>query len=504
VDQSDLFYIFVRAYAASILVHDALYVCRDGKDYVLSCFLPVFGLRLAAWQKAALHVALAACCVALIVSPSTLWLYPICLLLLSTKIASYSLRLANHLILAWFTAVLLTVAWAMSIISVGIAPIANFVLTGVAGFILLLYFFAFFHKLNREYLCYQTSCATAFVDFFCWDRTISNPRLIEFYRYFAVYGTLALEAVIPVLLAYDKTRSIGFLIAVIFHYILGLMGIINFSMFMYAGLLVFMPPAAFKSGIAFISGGADGWLALGGLSAVIIAISWKWTPRRAARHCPYRYRKPAWIIQTAFAFVTAVLLIICLNWIGRGTPEPLAAGTLGGPATVILVVLLSAFFLNGISPYLGNKTEFSFAMFSNLRIEPWTHLIIPKSWRIFRTPQYIELHSIEGLPRREDLTGNRAAELSLHVLSQPDRYRYSRYFFREALRELCSAAYPHPTITICYTELGKSVEARLPGLDGLPPCLRVTRFPFVMPKDQQARHSEQGSLLLNPTDRQLF
>jgi hypothetical protein len=494
-------------FAASIFIHDALYVCRDGKHYLLCGFLPVFGLRLPPIVKVALHASLAACCLALIVSPLSTWLYPACLALLSLKIASYSLRLANHMIFAWFIAVLLAVVWVKGIVASepqDSARPADFVLTGAAGFVLLLYFFAFFHKLNREYLCYETSCATAFVDFFCWDRNINNQVLMDFYRHFAVYGTLALEAGIPVLLLIDGTRSVGVLIAVLFHYILGLMGIINFSMFMYTGLLAFVSPAALSSGVAFMTLDPLGRWVMLAVSAVFIYVSLRWTPRRAARHCPYRHRAPAWVIQTAFAVLTAGFVVICVNWVvgeaKAGGPSP----KLSQVDIAVLVAALTAFFFNGISPYLGNKTEFSFAMFSNLRIAPWTHLLVPEAWRVFRTPQYIEVHAIAGLPGHDQIVGNSPAEICLHVLSQPDKYRYSRYFFREALRELYWAVDPHPLISLHYTELGRSQRANVSHPHVLGRCLRVSRFPFVMPKDHRARHSEQGALPGDSTDRQLF
>jgi hypothetical protein len=42
-------------------------------------------------------------------------------------------------------------------------------------------------------------------------------------------------------------------------------------------------------------------------------------------------------------------------------------------------------FLNGASPYLGLKTEHSFAMFSNLQTEgdEWNHLIVPPAVQVF-------------------------------------------------------------------------------------------------------------------------
>ncbi|MGI8624212.1 MAG: hypothetical protein ACR2NB_12190, partial [Solirubrobacteraceae bacterium] len=46
---------------------------------------------------------------------------------------------------------------------------------------------------------------------------------------------------------------------------------------------------------------------------------------------------------------------------------------------------LLALVLNAASPYLGLKTEATFAMFSNLQTEPghWNHLLLPERLRIF-------------------------------------------------------------------------------------------------------------------------
>lgn len=41
--------------------------------------------------------------------------------------------------------------------------------------------------------------------------------------------------------------------------------------------------------------------------------------------------------------------------------------------------------LNAASPYLGLKTMYSIAMYTNLRTEPglWNHLLVPESFRVF-------------------------------------------------------------------------------------------------------------------------
>lgn len=55
---------------------------------------------------------------------------------------------------------------------------------------------------------------------------------------------------------------------------------------------------------------------------------------------------------------------------------------LGRPVLLAGVLLL---IVNGLSPYLGLKTDSSFEMFSNLRTEPgaWNHLLVPETARLF-------------------------------------------------------------------------------------------------------------------------
>jgi hypothetical protein len=61
---------------------------------------------------------------------------------------------------------------------------------------------------------------------------------------------------------------------------------------------------------------------------------------------------------------------------------PVPAGWWRRPALALAPVLV---FLNGLSPYLGLKTEHSWAMFSNLQTEGghWNHLFMPQSMQVF-------------------------------------------------------------------------------------------------------------------------
>ncbi|MBV6325091.1 hypothetical protein [Duganella violaceipulchra] len=494
--------LLVRLIVTSILVHDALYVCRDGKDYLLSCILPTFGLHLSSAGKLAVHAGLLLACVAIFCSPQTTYLYPVCLVFLSLKIASYSLRLANHMIFAWFLLLLLCIAAARAGGAATIVAEVPMVAQGVQAMVLVLYFFAFFHKLNREYFQADVSCATALVDFFCWDRKITHPRLLHFYRNFGIYGTVILEGLIPLMLYFNDARGPGLIIAVIFHFILALMGIVNFSMFMYAGLFAFVAPATYHSALLAWSSANAGMLATASLGVLLIV--WRWTPRNAATHCSYVYRKPAWLIQSAFGVLTACFLFLCLFVLQDAPTAPRPWEAVPDSERLILTVLLAAFILNGIGPYLGYKTEFSFAMFSNLRLTPWSHLVVPAGWRIVRQPQYVEVKSISGLPTSAAVQGNRAAMLALHVLSRPSEFLYSRYFFREALRALHSSVSPAPQINVSFVELGEQHEMTGFEPEKLGFCLPVNRYPFVMPRASNVRHSEQGSIVPVGSTRQLF
>jgi hypothetical protein len=53
--------------------------------------------------------------------------------------------------------------------------------------------------------------------------------------------------------------------------------------------------------------------------------------------------------------------------------------------------------LNGFSPYLGLKFNYSFAMFSNLRVDEarWNHLILPEWVRLSKHDGYVHVLFVE-------------------------------------------------------------------------------------------------------------
>ena len=207
--------LFVQLFALALLVHEALWLCQDGETYFSGCFLPAWGLSLTRPQVRAAHLTLIALAGAILARPGLWPLYPALLAVLSLLIASYSLRLSNHLVIAWFMALALCLDLLFRTPAHrGIEP-ASFLFVGIRMIMLLTYLLAFFHKLNPEYLSFDQSCGACLGRGHLENRRIRNPRIITGYSFLAIYGTLTLEAGIPVLLLLLATRPLGLCLAIL-------------------------------------------------------------------------------------------------------------------------------------------------------------------------------------------------------------------------------------------------------------------------------------------------
>jgi hypothetical protein len=152
------------------------------------------------------------------------------------------------------------------------------------------------------------------------------------------------------------------------------------------------------------------------------------------------------------------------------------------------------------------------AMFSNLRCKGWNHLLIPARARLGQNARYIVVDSIEGLPAAAEMGDDKAAELAHTVLSRPAAFEYRPYFFFEALARVCSASTRPSRVGVelrfggtAYSLAATSqVTASALRPAGFPMWRRVNAFPFVLPLDDAAPHSEQGSVLTADSGRQLF
>jgi hypothetical protein len=131
------------------------------------------------------------------------------------------------------------------------------------------------------------------------------------------------------------------------------------------------------------------------------------------------------------------------------------------------------------------------AMFSNLRPEPWRHLLVMARWRPFRLARYVRVERIEGLPERGRHKGGWMADLVLTCLMKPDQWQYSSYFFHEGLRLICRVTGPTPVVRVTYTERGERHEVSdyaRERAEHPPHYRRANLFPFRLPLDPSVPH----------------
>jgi hypothetical protein len=243
--------------------------------------------------------------------------------------------------------------------------------------LLVLYFFAFFHKLNTDWFDPQVSCGT-FLYAALRDRIPTLPGTLA-WQYFVIYSSLAIEAVIPLFLFFARTRNAALLLGVVFHWILALHpyhGFYNFSSMLFALFALFIAPPALERAARRIGEErlrAVAWfIAVGFVWCYVISV---FQANREAGPDPF-----VWLFTIYGAAVTAAFVILLRA--ERPANEGPRFFALRRP---VLVALPLVVFLNGLTPYFGLKTEVAWAMFSNLRTEGGVsnHLVMPVSLQVF-------------------------------------------------------------------------------------------------------------------------
>lgn len=261
--------------------------------------------------------------------------------------------------------------------------------------VLILYFFAVFHKLNSDFLDPQISCATELLDA---QNKFNFPITPEIFA-LAGYFTLFIETAIPLLLFFQRTRKTGIVIGLLFHSVLAYSsynGYFDFSSMMFALYFLFADKSLTDSivndyqKIKVIK--LFDRFSLSRLSGLILLI----IIGLAFLHILVRRfpEFPDFNLYIFWLLYNLVFLYVILSYYFRKTdvtePQFFSICNKGFWIMPILV------FFNGISPYLGLKTESSFSMFSNLRTEAGisNHYLMPASLQIFDfQKEYVELIS---------------------------------------------------------------------------------------------------------------
>ncbi len=257
--------------------------------------------------------------------------------------------------------------------------------------LLALYFWAFFQKLNSDFLLMDLSCGPAQI----WNlhRVLEFLPESQILRTFGVHGTLLVEAGIPCLLLLRTTRYFGVALAIGFHFTLGA-NYTGFSAMLFAMLSLFLPgrfyaslsnlfgraPSGFLTASQRALRALDAALVIGlGILAAVVAVFIS-----QAGSLP---SGPAWIqgqllLTLWFAYGTAVMGLFAL---GAWTARPWSTGerTRLNFQYMSLAIMPALVFANGLAPHLGLKNTQVFAMFSNLHTHEGqsNHLLIPGSWQ---------------------------------------------------------------------------------------------------------------------------
>jgi len=475
--------LFVRLFVLALLLHENTGLFTQGRSYFTTCFVPALGLNLPPRGMAALHGSLIALCAVLLVLPRLWVLYPLLFLALSLLLASYSLRLSNHLIAAWFMGLLLCLDLLFQSPGLrGLAP-TPFFLSGVQIVVGLTYALAFLHKLNPEYFSPEMSCGSYLGCEYLEHRVnIRAPGLLKIQGFLSIYAILALEGVIPLLFLFPATRPLGILLAVLLHLPLGFLVHVHFAAVMYAGLTAFVAPTDWPRVLASA-------FALSRTKLILLFLLGLYLGHRFGSY-GYKRHLPAYLHQLFFGVYFLCAFAVSLTLL-HGGPLRTTFDWGGAAPRALLLVLTAAYVLNGLGPYLGLKTNFSFAMFSNLRPDPWRHLLWRAAWRPLHA-RYVRIETIEGLPHFAGGNWGDTLGPALERLNQPDQWQYSEYFFHDALCLLCHAD-DAPVIRVVYAvggrrhevqDYAKAVAAHRPRY------LRLGLFPYALPLDPTVRHCD--------------
>lgn len=339
--------------------------------------------------------------------------------------------------------------------------------------LVVVYAWAFWHKLNADFFDVELSCAvelylrvTERVAFVPWPTDAAALKAVA-------VGTVAVEGLLPVLLVIPRTRWMGLAVGAALHFGFGLTMFYDFSMTMLALLFLFAPPELARDLLelrglslrARLGLSPRAWTRLLTAGAVLFAavtelVFWDM----------FDFFAVAWAI-VPFAVGLVAWRIARRSWRWPPARELLRVP----PALAVFPLLL---FLDGASPYLGAKTETAFAMYSNLRTEGGrtNHLLVPRPLALF--DYQTDLVVLESSSDRE------LADLA--TLGYPVPF----YVLRRRVVELVEQGVEDVAIT--YTRDGEhravAAAEHDPELSDAPSYLerKLLRFRTILPMDANA------------------
>ena len=254
--------------------------------------------------------------------------------------------------------------------------------------VLILYFWAVFHKLNSGFFSPEVSCATELLRAQHLDGVLSSFPMLLFLN---AYFTIIIELGILLMLFFRKTRNAGVLIGLLFHLVLSYStynAFFDFTSMIAAAYFLFTTPAFNqrvdqwrKNSVATVKSIYNSYSTTK-LIMICVVIAVIFGIISVLNKILHDFRLfHLYFFWTLYGLILVYVLVRFLFVKGE-TAEIQAPFSFRSAWFLILPIIV---FLNGTSPYLGLKTENSYAMFSNLRTEGGVtnHYVVPASFQVF-------------------------------------------------------------------------------------------------------------------------
>jgi hypothetical protein len=348
--------------------------------------------RLSDWEVVSVHAVLTLAALGLALKPASVLRFAALATALIVDWAVHMPVVVNHL-------------WAVAVFCVGLVVAAGAALLRgrswprdggelyarfgpvLRNIVVLVYLFAALAKMNSGFLDSGVSCAVAMSD----DLLGRFPVDLRASWQHAptIWGTIAIELAIPVLLFFKRTRLIGLGIGIPFHIVLALSGHTPFSGFAMAFYSLFLPldfpdrldrlRARFHALDALAARAAAA--ARSPLAFPALAVGWLMCALFVVDLAGGAFDQAVTAVFTVFAVMLGALTAAALLD-GRPVIPRERAFRLTHPAWAVVLLVVVA---NALSPYVGLKTQVSFTMYSNLQTEAdqWNHELIPEAVRVF-------------------------------------------------------------------------------------------------------------------------
>ena len=252
-----------------------------------------------------------------------------------------------------------------------------------------MYFYGIFHKINTDFLDPSVSCAVGLYT------PLARPFGLEdnlFGRYLAIYVTFVIEAIAIVSLYWKRYFAVGFILALVFHYVIPISAYswyMDFSSLVFALYVLSIPAPASEALYRILLGAANPLRVTFGRIGILVpggAVLLFTVTVVMLLHYAYPRGSFDMMVHSVWILIWAAVGGVAMIVLAYVALQNLPCQNVSAPRRPLWVYLVPGmFFLSCLSPYVGLKTESSINMFSNLHTEggQTNHLLFTKPPYLF-------------------------------------------------------------------------------------------------------------------------